>query len=1174
MKKSETKTREPESVLNFHILAETAASAIFVLDGDYARYLNPTTEAITGYSVSELASMKFWDIVHPDFREIVRERASRRLKGQDVPSRYEVKIVTKSGEERWMDISSALIDYGGRKAILATAFDITATKSTEKELELLAQAVTCTRDCFCIFGLAGDIMFVNTAFTENYGYTNEELQGRGISLLEARAAAGSVEGTIMPKALAGGWYGESLHRRKTATEFPVEVWASPIRNERGESVALVMVMRDVSQLKRHELERQALFDIIQGVNVTADLDELLRHIHRCIKTVLYAENFFIALYDKATDLFYTPFFVDLYDEPFPPQKFGKSCTAYVFRTGKPSLMTQEVFKKLVSEGEVELVGTNSPSWLGVPLKTPKETIGILVVQHYENPNAYSERDVEFLDSVGREIAIAIERKRSEDGLKEAVVFNEQIISSAGEGIVVCDRNLRYVVWNAYMEKLTGLPASEVIGKSALELAPHLQPDKAVVLLERALNGETLHSEDAFFGLVETGRYGWVTGTYGPHRNAQGENVGVIGVITDITQRKEAEEALERSLSLLNATLESTADGILVVDTEGRIVSFNQKFVDMWKIPEDIIALRDDTKALSHVTSQLKYPDLFLSKVNELYTNESAVSFDVIEFIDGRVFERYSTPQRIGDMMVGRVWSFRDVTEQKKAEESLRRSEESYRTLVEKAKDLIFTLSLDGTVRSLNPAFETMTGFSRSEWLGRPFMPIVHKDDRDFAVRMLEDLGSDTIPQVFEMRILKKTGDFMIGEFTTALQYENETVSGLFGIVRDITERKFLEEQLRHSQKMESVGTLAGGIAHDFNNLLTIIMGHAALLRRTPAEKSKVLQSAEAIGKAVDRGSGLVRQLLTFARKTDVVIETVHVNTTIMELIDLLRETFPRTITYDLRLEEGNPAIIADANQFHQAVLNLCLNARDAMPSGGTLSLSTTTIAGAVARAQFPDATPEDYVCVRISDTGIGMEESVKSRIFEPFFTTKELGKGTGLGLSVVYGIINTHRGFLDVDSRPGLGTTFSLFFPAAQQEVEPIPTESPRAQAITGGSETILLVEDEEPLLDLVKTVIESYGYQVLTARDGVEALEVYSTNRNRIDLLLSDMGLPKLGGWEVFLKIKEMNPEVKAVLASGYFDPKLKADMLAAGAKDFIQKPYELDELLKKIGEVLREGA
>ena len=342
------------------------------------------------------------------------------------------------------------------------------------------------------------------------------------------------------------------------------------------------------------------------------------------------------------------------------------------------------------------------------------------------------------------------------------------------------------------------------------------------------------------------------------------------------------------------------------------------------------------------------------------------------------------------------------------------------------------------------------------------------------------------------------------------------------------------------------------------------------MERSKADPQKLSQSIDTITKATERGADLVKQLLTFARKTETFFETVSINDMIREINQLLKETFPKTITISTSLDQDLPAIVADASQIHQVLLNLCVNARDAMPSGGTLSISTGAIEGEAVRSRFPKATARFYVQIQVTDTGLGMDEATRHRIFEPFFTTKELGKGTGLGLAVVFGIIEKHNGFIDVRSAPGEGTSFTVYLPIPGRAPKVSQQARKGVEEIAGGMETILVIEDEEMLRELMKAVLTSKGYTVLLADDGMKGVEMYKSHQKEIAVIVSDLGLPLLGGQDVFRQIREMDPQAKVILASGFIHPEMKSEMYKSGAKHFIQKPYLPDEVLRKIREII----
>jgi signal transduction histidine kinase/ActR/RegA family two-component response regulator len=449
-----------------------------------------------------------------------------------------------------------------------------------------------------------------------------------------------------------------------------------------------------------------------------------------------------------------------------------------------------------------------------------------------------------------------------------------------------------------------------------------------------------------------------------------------------------------------------------------------------------------------------------------------------------------------------------------------------------------------------------------------------------VLSMMEAIGSE-----IGLYIERKRTEIELSELNLELEKRvAERTSALerahLALLQDVEERRRLEEQLRQAQRLESIGTLAGGIAHDFNNILNLIMGYTSLIQHSAGDASKLEQSVEIIKDTVKRGSSLVQQLLSIFRKTELSFEPVDINSFLEKLEVLLRETFPRTIEVSLELRPDLPAIMADANQLNQVMLNLCVNARDAMPNGGNLVLTTGVVASSQLRERFQEAKENDYAWIRVADTGFGMDEATRSRIFEPFFSTKEPGQGTGLGLAVVYGIIRSHSGFVDVESAPGRGAIFHVYFPIPApptgdiETAETMEDDDSEASGSTAGGQTILFVEDEPRQLTLMQTFLESEGYRVLSARDGAQAVDVFLRHKHEIAVVLLDIGLPKMNGWEAFLKMKEQSAELKAIFATGYISPEIEAGMASGEISGLIMKPYQLDDVLAKIAAALRQAA
>jgi two-component system, cell cycle sensor histidine kinase and response regulator CckA len=548
----------------------------------------------------------------------------------------------------------------------------------------------------------------------------------------------------------------------------------------------------------------------------------------------------------------------------------------------------------------------------------------------------------------------------------------------------------------------------------------------------------------------------------------------------------------------------------------------------------------------------------------------------------------------------------EIAVRNEAEEGLRQSEERFRSLVSVITDVPWVADATGAFGTPQPAWEAYTGQTWDEHRGFGWANALHPEDRERVKDLWKEACATHALYYCEERLWYKPRQqwrFVVAKATplldangsvrewvgtctdvhdqkqsqewlesTVAERSSELRQANAALLRDMEERHKLEEQLLHAQKMESIGTMAGGIAHDFNNILNIIQGYAFLLQGYGVRNKDIAESLTVIHQSVQRGSTLVQQLLTLARQTRTNFDSVKTNDLIEELIALISQTFPKTIALSTTLEPHLPPITADKNQIEQALLNLCVNGRDAMPDGGSLIVKTHTVDGAALRGHH--ATVDGYyVCIEVSDTGTGMEETIRKRIFEPFFTTKDVGKGTGLGLSVVYGIVQNHGGFIEVESQSGAGTCFRLYLPAsssgASHKQPPLDLDI-ETTATSIGTATVLLVEDEENMLNILERILLEHGYKVLKAADGEKALEIYRCHEHTIDAVLLDIGLPKISGRDVFLEIKNDNPNVKIIVASGYLEPELKAEVNRAGVNHFLHKPYMLDEVVKALQSVI----
>ncbi len=508
-----------------------------------------------------------------------------------------------------------------------------------------------------------------------------------------------------------------------------------------------------------------------------------------------------------------------------------------------------------------------------------------------------------------------------------------------------------------------------------------------------------------------------------------------------------------------------------------------------------------------------------------------------------------------------------------SEELLRASERKYRSLVESIPDIIIALDLDGAINYVGPRWEKILGHEKSEVLGKFFIHFAPVEDHPLLIQVFKEVRSrKKSVENIRWQYFRKDGQvrYFSGSSAPILDEQGNMI-GAMVIARDITDYKKLEEQLLQAQKMESIGNLAGGIAHDFNNLLGGILGYASFVKKKMSPEDPLYHVVNSIERTAGQAAELTRQLLGFARRGKYQVKPINCNALIQDLIQFLGRTIDKQITLQVELDPQLHLIEGDEAQLQQSLINICLNARDAMPSGGTLKLITRNqILPREIYLNQRGWKGGDYVRITLSDTGTGIPPEIQSQIFEPFFTTKEPGRGTGLGLSMVYGIIQNHGGYIDFKSGPDQGTTFELFLPSITGAV--IPAESPvlHPTVTQKGSETILIIDDEDIIRQLGADILEDVGYKVILAARGEEAIRLYQQQEQDIDLVILDVVMPGMGGKETFQKLKGINPKIKVLLSSGYSTDGEVGEILKEGVEGMVQKPYKDEELIEKVREIL----
>ena len=759
------------------------------------------------------------------------------------------------------------------------------------------------------------------------------------------------------------------------------------------------------------------------------------------------------------------------------------------------------------------------------------------------------------------------RKKSEAELSAKEERFRAVAETASDSIVIIDQESNLLYFNKSTETVFGYTTDELAGQKLTRL----MPEYLRLLHEKGINS-----------YVATGlkHIGWhsveVTGLHKKGHEipldisfsefiSEGKR-NFTGIIRDITGRKLAEAAFHESEERLRLLFNQMKDGFYYSTHSGRLLEVNPAMVEMFGYSSREEMLQVDVGR-----------DLYFSPEDRA-SNIIDVGRDVSDVYrmrrkDGTAIWVEDRGQYKYDKEGNKEFHqgiIRDVTERKLAEEHLIRSEERYRDLVENAHDIIYTHDLDGNYTSINKAGETITGYTQDEVLGMSIADTVAPEDIGRARQMIAEKIEGGKVTAYELQILAKDGRRIAVEVNSKLVFNNGIPVSIQGIARDITERKSLEDQLIQAQKLESVGRLAGGIAHDFNNMLTAINGYSDLTLRKLSANDPLRANIEEIKKAGERSALLTSQLLAFSRQQMLVPVVLDINDVITDTITMLRRLIGEDIELVTALGKKSGSVKADPGQLSQIIMNLAVNARDAMETGGKLTIETSNIFfdDDYAKEHF-GVLPGAYVALCVSDTGSGMSVETQQQMFEPFFTTKEVGKGTGLGLATVYGIVKQSGGSIRAYSEIGYGTTVKVYLPRVAGGAGTAKLQEP-ARELFSGTETILLVEDEEVVRNLSRKILESCGFKVLQADNGLAALALFEKENPTIDLLLTDVVMPQMGGRELAEKLGQKVPGLRVLFTSGYTDDAVVRHGILDTGANFIQKPFTLDALLKKVRELL----
>ena len=735
-----------------------------------------------------------------------------------------------------------------------------------------------------------------------------------------------------------------------------------------------------------------------------------------------------------------------------------------------------------------------------------------------------------------------------------------IVESSDDAIIGKDLNSIVTSWNRGAEKIFGYTAREMVGSSIMKLIPEDRRDEENQILGKIKVGESV---EHFETLRQTkdGRLITVSVTASPIKDASGKPIGVSKVARDITERKQAEQARLALEERYRALFEYAPDGIVIADPESHYIDANSSICRMLGYTRDELIGLHASDIVVHSEIQQIEPALKIIKSKADYHREWQFRRK-----DSSVFAAEVIAAAMPDgNLLGMI---RDITDRKRDQEQI--AEQA--ALLEKARDAILVCDLRGTVLFWNNGAEQIYGWTRQETMGRNIVEFLYADSKKF--KEFNELILRQGEWSGELQHFTRDKREISVESRMTLIRDNEGLpKSVLAINTDITDRKSIEAQLMRAQRMESIGTLAGGIAHDLNNILSPIILSIGVLKAI-SDQPQAGRMLEIIETSAKRGSDIVRQVLSFARGVESQKTLVQPKHLLKDLENIIKDTFPK----DIRLQFSAPSeawtILGDPTQMQQILLNLCVNARDAMPNGGNL---TVAVENSLLDEQYAtmhiEAKPGRYVIISITDSGSGIPREHLDKIFMPFFTTKDLNKGTGLGLSTVMAIVKSHDGFVNVYSEPGKGSTFKVYLPAMVISPEAREQASAKASLPRGNGEMVLVVDDEPSILTVTNQTLQAFGYRVLTATDGADAVAVYVQHKNEIAVIFTDMMMPVMDGAAVIHALKRINPGVKIIAASGLNAYGGLVNASGAGIKHFLTKPYTAETLLTALRTILDES-
>jgi len=1159
----------PASTTALFNVLENASDIMYTHDGHgNLTWVNRAAERASGYNRNELLSMNILELLVPEQAAIVQARWAERSEGE-LPTPFSADVLVRDGSRRTLEIGHCRIaDDGSSPPILSIARDVTnhvrAERAMRESEERFRAFVEQSSDVLSLLDEQGKIVYQSQSITRHLGYTPEELVGR--------SCFDFVHPEDLETALVG--FRQGLEDPSTGNAIVLRLQHKLGHWKSFEAVSGTYVIggRKVGLLASFRY----VGDRMEAETELRDSEERYRQLFQRNLAGVFLSRLSGGLLD-CNDSFAHIFGYESREQmirlaDFNPYSTPKERERYVAHLKREKALTNYEMKLRRRDG--------TEVWV------------------LENVTLLEDEDAAMIQGTLVDIT---ERKHAEQALAESESKFRALAESATTSILI-HNGRRFLYSNHASEQVCGYSSAELREISPTDL---VHPDQAEMMRRREamrLAGDTSVQRYELHIVHKDGDDRWLDFSTSVIQFAG--DFAILCTAFDITKRKHAEQ--------LQSALYRISDCANSVDDLGQLFQALHKIIGELMYAQNLyIALLDDSGDYLHFPYFVDESDPAPSgrKLGKglteyvLCTGKSLLAdFEKIRSLENKgeieplgpdCIDWLGAPLRQGNKVFGVIalqsydpairYRERDkeiltyvsqhlsiALARKKQEEALRASEARHRSLVESAVYGMYRSTLDGRFLDVNPALVQMLGYSSAEELLAVDMAREVYADPDQRAAVIQAYNESGRLGTVELRWKRKDGHQITVRLSgTPFKNERAETLGFEMIAEDISERRTLEDQLRQSQKMEAVGRLAGGIAHDFNNLLTVIKGYSELMLDDLDSADPLRHEVDEIKKAADRAASLTRQLLAFSRQQVLAPKVLDLNLVVHNMDKLLHRLLGEDVDLITVLEPGLGRVKADPGQVEQVIMNLAVNARDAMPQGGKLTVETANVDLDESYVRDHAAVkPGCYVMIAVSDTGTGMPEKVKSRIFEPFFTTKEVGKGTGLGLSTVYGIIKQSGGYIWVYSEVGRGSTFKAYLPRVDAPAE-IPL-SRSAQPARHGSETVLLVEDEDGVRSLVRQVLHKHGYNVLEARHGGEALLMCERHPGKIDMLLTDVVLQQMSGRELAERLLKVRPEMKVLYVSGYADDAIVHHGVLTAGMAFLQKPFTTEALARKVRYVL----